>query len=161
MIVEAPAALTLLLLGRRQSAHVTPVIIAKQHRHVIGHTESCIIIVLYFFIQSPYLGRLLGRTLGHLLDDTTLIVDDGLQKLGVSAVAHSLIAVATHTDGHNVISTLHSLDTLPEEAVEIFLIRGIVPSAPPFSVTSIFLMVARHGFVVRGSHHNTHLVGRL
>ena len=50
MVIEAPAALTLLLLGCRQSPHITPVIVAKQHRHVVGHTKSGIVIVLYFFI---------------------------------------------------------------------------------------------------------------
>ena len=37
VVIQSPAALSLLLFGCRQSAHVTPVVVAEQHGHVIGH----------------------------------------------------------------------------------------------------------------------------
>ena len=161
VVVESPASFALLLLGSGQSSHVAPVVIAEQHRHVVGHSQSRVVVVLHLLVECPYLWCLLGRSLGHLLDDAALVVDDALQQLGVRALAHCLVAVAAHTDGHDVVSALHALDALTEESVEVLLVRRIVPCAPSLAVSGIFLVVARHGLVVRCSHHHAHLVGSL
>ena len=161
VVVESPAAFALLLLSRWQSSDVTPVVVAEQHRHVVRHPQSCVVVVLHLLIEGPYLCRLLGRALGHLLDDAPLVVDDALQQLRVRTLAHGLVAVATHADGDDVVSALGALDTLTEEAVEVLLVRGVVPGAPTLTVTGIFLVVACHRLVVRGTHHDTHRVSSL
>jgi hypothetical protein len=50
VLVEAPASLALLLLSGRQTAHVAPVIIAQEHGDIVGHSQTCVIVVLYLFI---------------------------------------------------------------------------------------------------------------
>ena len=161
VVVESPATLALLFLSGRQTAHVAPVVVAEQYRHIVRHAQSCVVVVLYFFIECPYLWGLVCRFPRHLLDDATLVVDDALQEFRVRTVAHGLVTVATHADGHDIVSTLHALDTLTEETVQILLVRAVVPGAPALAVTGILLMVAGHGLVVRGTHHHTHGVGGL
>ena len=161
VVVESPATLALLLLGRGQSSDVTPVVVAEQDGDVVRHSQSCVVVVLYLLIERPYLSCLLGRALGHLLDDAALVVDDALQQLRVRTVAHGLVAVATHADGDDVVSALRAIDTFTEEAVEVLLVRLVVPGAPSLAVAGILLMVACHRLVVRRSHHHTHRVGRL
>ena len=78
VVIEPPAALAFLLLSSRQSTHITPVVIAKQYGHIVGHAQTGIVVILYLFIKCPDLWGLLGRTFGHLLDDAALIVNDVL-----------------------------------------------------------------------------------
>ena len=161
VVVETPATFTLLFLSRRQSAHVTPVIVAEQHRHIVGHAQTGIIVILYLFIEGPDLWCLLGRALGHLLDDAALVVDDVLQQFRVRAVTHRLVTVATHADGHDVVGAVHTLDTLTEETVKVLLVGRVVPSPPTLTVTGILLVVTCHRLMVGGTHHDTHCIGGL
>ena len=161
VIIDTPAALAAtLFLVDGYTTDVAPVVVADENHHVVGHLKAGIIVVLYLFIQCPYLSGFLGRFARHFLDNTALVVDDTLHQLGVGLVAHGLIAIATHTDGHNVLSTLHTLDTLTEELVEFLLIGLVVPGAPLLAVAGILLMVAGHRLVVGGTHHHTHTVGQ-
>ena len=50
VVVESPAAFALLFLSGGQTAHVAPVVVTQQYRHVVGHTESGVVVVLYLFI---------------------------------------------------------------------------------------------------------------
>ena len=151
----------LALLGIGHAAHVAPVVVTQQDEHVVGHTHALVVVVEHLLVECPHLRRLLGGTARHLLDDLTLVLDDALQQLRVGILAHGLVAVATHTDGHDVVSTLHALDALAEELVELRLVLLIVPGAPLATAAGILLMVAGHGLVVTGAHDDAHLVGRL
>ena len=106
------------------------------------------------------MGGLLGRTSCHLLDDLTLVVDDTFHQFGIGLVAHGFVAIATHTDGHDILCTFHALNTLTEELVQLLLIGLIVPCTPFATITCILLVVARHRLMVRGAHHDTHAVGQ-
>ena len=161
VVVESPSALALLFLGSRQTAHVAPVVVAEQDGHVVGHTQAGVIVVLHLFIECPDLRSLVSRLAGHLLDDAALVVDDVLQEFCVGAVAHRLVTVAAHADGHDVVGAVHALDALTEEAVEVLFVRGVVPGAPALAVAGILLVVAGHRLVVRRAHHHTHRVGGL
>ena len=161
MVVDAPTALAAALGSCRHAAYVAPVVVADEYHHVVRHAESGVVVVLHLLIECPHLRGLLGRLARHVLYNLALVVDDALHQLGVGLVAHGLVAVATHADGHNVLGAVHALDTLAEELVELRLIGLVVPSAPLTAMTGILLMVAGHRLVVRGAHHNAHPVGGL
>ena len=161
MVVDSPAALaTTFLITHGHTANVAPIIVADENHHVVGHFQTCIVVVLHLFVERPHLGSLLSRFTRYILDNLTLIIDDALHQLRVRLVTHRLVAVATHTDGHNVLGTLHTFNALTEELVQLRLVRLIVPSAPLLAVTGILLVVAGHRLVVRGAHDNTHRVGQ-
>ena len=161
VVVETPATLALLLLSIGQTTHITPVIGAEQYRHVVRHTKASIVVVLHLFIESPYLWGLVGRLACHLLDDTPLVVDDVLQEFCVRTIAHGLVTVASHADGHDVVGTFHAFDAFTEETVEVLLVCAVVPCPPALTVTGILLVVTGHRLMVRGTHHHTHGVGGL
>ena len=160
MIIESPAAGVLALLGGRHAAQVAPVVVAEQHEHIVGHLHALVVIVEHFLIESPHLGHVLGVTACNLLDDSTLVVDNLLQQLGVGIFAHGLVAVATHADGDDVVGILGTLDALTEEAVDDLLVGLIVPRSVLGTMAGPLLMVAGHGLMVAGADDDTHLVGQ-
>ena len=117
MVVQSPASRVLTLLSRRHTAHVAPVVIAQQDEHIVRNTHTLVVIVKHLLIQRPHLGSLLGGPTRHVLDNPPLVLDNALQQLRVGILAHGLVAVAAHADGHNVVSTLHTLNALTEETV--------------------------------------------
>ena len=159
MVVDTPATLTFAFGSSGHTTDITPVVVADKDHHIIRHTETGIIIVLHLFIERPYLRGLLSRFARHFLDNPALVVNDIFQQLGVGIRTHGLVAITTHTDSHDVVGTLHALDTLTEETVEVFFVRLVVPRTPILTMTGIFLMIAGHRLVVGGTHDNTHLVG--
>ena len=161
VVIQSPATLALPFLYGGHTAHVAPIVVAEQDGHVVGHTQPGIIVVLDLLIQGPQLRCLLCRLARDLLDDLSLVADNLLHEACVSLIAHGLIAIAAHADGHDVVSTAHTLDSLAEEAVKRLLVGSIVPRTPPLAIASILLMVACHRLVVRGTHHNAHGIGRL
>ena len=148
MVIQAPTTLALLFLGCGDASHIAPVVVTQQNRHIVGHTQSCVIVVLYLFIECPYLGCLLGWASCHLFDDATLVADDVLHQFGVCLVAHGLVTVTAHTDGDDVVCAVHALDAFTEETVEILFVSGVVPGAPSLAVTCILLMIPGHWLVV-------------
>ena len=148
MVVQAPATGVLTLLGIGDAAHITPVVVAQQHDDIVGHTHAGIIVVEHLFIQGPHLRGLVGGFTGHLLDNLTLVLHNALQQFGVGIGTHRFVAIATHTDGHHVLGTLHALNTLAEELVQLLLVLLVVPGAPLATLTGILLMVAGHRLMV-------------
>ena len=149
VVVDAPATLAGPLLRRHgHTADVAPVVVADENHHIVGHLQSGIIVVLYLFIECPHLRGLLCWFLRHLLDDAALIGNDAVHQLRVGLVAHGLVAVAAHADGHDVLGTIHALDALTEELVELRLVRLVVPGTPLAAVTGILLVVTGHRLVV-------------
>ena len=148
MVVQSPATLVFAFLGIGYTAHITPVVVAQQHDDVVGHTHAGIVVVEYFLIECPHLRRLLGRLLGHLLDNLTLVLHNLLQQFGICFGTHGFVTITTHTDGHHILGTLHTLNTLTEELVEFLLILLIVPRAPLATLAGILLMIASHRFMV-------------
>ena len=161
MVVEAPSTRMLAFLCIRHSAHISPVIITQQNQDIVGHTHTGIIVVEHFFIQCPHLSRLIGRLTRNLLDNLTLILNDTLQQLGIGLSTHCFVTVATHTDGHHILSTFHALDTLTEELVKLLWVLIIVPRSPLSTLTRILLMVTSHRLMVRGTHDDTHIISSL
>ena len=159
MVVKSPSSFVLTLLGIGHSAHVAPVVIAEQDEHIVGHLHSLVIIVKHFFIKSPYLRSLLGRTLGHISNNLTLVLHDALHQFRIGLFAHRLIAVAAHTNRHDIIRAFHALNTFTKETVQILLVRMIVPRAPALTVAGILLMVTCHRFMMGSTHHYAHFIG--
>ena len=90
-----------------------------------------------------------------------MVVNDGLQQAGISILAHRLVTVATHTDGHDVVGAFHPLYALTEEAVEVFLVALIIPCSPLLTIAGILLMIAGHGLMVGCSDDYSHSVSSL
>ncbi len=148
VIVEAPSALVLALLSVGHPPHVAPVVVAEQQRHVIGHLHALVVIVEHLLVESPHLWRLAGFLASLLGDDFALVADDLGHELGVGLIAHGLVTVAAHADGHDLFRALHALDALTEELLQVVLVLLVVPGAPSLSVAGIFLVVACHGLMV-------------
>ena len=161
VVVDAPTTLPTAFGSGRHTTDVTPVIVADKDHHIVGNTETGIVIVLDFLVQSPYLRGLIGGFTRHFLDDFALIVDNTLHQFCVGRLTHGLVTITTHTDGHNVVGSFHALNTLTEETVKVFLVGLIVPGTPLATIAGIFLMVTGHRLVVGGTHDDSHLVGQL
>lgn len=159
MVVQSPASGPVALFGGRHTAHVAPVVVAEEHRHVVGHAHPLVVVIQHLFIQRPHLRCLLGRPAGHVGDDSPLILHDALHEPGVGLLTHGLVTVAAHTDGHDIFRPLHALDALPEEAIKHGLVGLIVPRPVVFAPARPLLMVACHGFVVGSAHDDAHLIG--
>ena len=158
MIIETPSTFVFPLLGIGHTAHISPVVITEHDDHVIRNFHSFFIIVEHFFIKGPYLWSFLSRLASHISNDLPLILHNTLHQLRICFHTHSLIAIATHANGHNIICTFHSRDSFTKETVQILLIGIIIPGTPTFSVAGILLMVACHGLMVGSTHHNAHLI---
>ena len=161
MVVHAPATEVFAFLGIGQTAHIAPVVISQKHNHIIGHTQAFVIVVLHFFIERPHLRGFLGGATGFAGNNLTLIPDDTLQQLGIGIFAHGTIAIATHANGHHIFRIFHAADAFAEELINDLLISNIVPSTILLAVAAPLLMIARHGFVVRGTDDHTHLITHL
>ena len=60
-------------------------------------------------------------------------VNDARLEKG-TLIASGFIAVAAHSDGYNLFSSLHSLNAFTEELLQVCLVLLIVPWSPSFSV---------------------------
>ena len=161
VVVESESALALTLEVAGLAADVTPVVVAEEQRHVVGHGESGIVVALHLGEDGPELGHGVGTAV-DILDDLALTFDhlaEGPDVLLVVALAHRHVAVATHADGHEVVVVLVALHALTEEPVDALLVRGIVPGSHLLLAMQILLMGAHHRLVVTGTHHDAHLVG--
>ena len=196
VVVHTPTALAVhkCLLGARSrnvgfghTTNVTPVVVAKHDEHIVGHIEAQVVEVLHLLVECPHLRRLVGLLACHLGDDAALVADDILEEFLVVVVevlgevveallaAQSGVAIATHTDGDEVLGATGAFDAFAEELVDDGLIDCIVPASLSRRLIVItgtclthlcvlvahpFLMVASHGFVVRSAHDDAHLVGQ-
>ena len=160
MVVHAPSSWVLALLLVRQTAHVSPVVVAQKHDDIVGHSHSGIVIVEHLLVERPHLRSLLSRFACHLPDDVALVFHNSFKKFGVGLLAHGLVTVATHSDGHNVFRALHALNAFAEELVNGGLVCAIVPCTILSALASPFLMVARHRLMVGCTDDNAHLVGK-
>ena len=173
MVIHAPSAFALALAGVGQAGHVAPVVVAQQHYGVVGRLQSLRHVSLHLFVDGPDLWPLLGRAAGGFGNDGPLVLENLAQQgyvalvfglvLAVVAVfaAHGLVAVATHADGYQVFGVFGALNTEAEEVVDDLLVGLIVPRPVLLAVACPFLVVARHGLVVRRAHDDAHLVGSL
>ena len=144
----------------RHTSDVAPVVVAKQDNDIIGHAHSFVIVVEHLFIERPHLLRLTRGSASDVCDDVALVLHDALQKPRIGLLTHSLVAIATHTDSHQVLGATHTLDALAEETVEHSLVRLIIPRTVFAAVASPFLVVARHRFMVACAYNNTHFIGQ-
>ena len=161
VIIQSPSALVLAFLGCGHTAHVAPVVVAKQHYDIIGHTHTLVVVVHNLLIQSPNLRCFLGLLASDLLDNLALVGYNLFKQSCVSFLAHSLVAITTHTDSHDVVGAFHTFDTLTEELLDHLLVGVVVPCTVFIAVARPFLMVACHRLVVRRAYDDTHVVGSL
>ena len=159
--------------GGRQAADLAPVVVGKQQGHVVGHGHAVVIVVLHFLVQRPHLRRVLRRAAGDLGDDAPLVGHHRLQQGDRRALAHRLVAVATHADGDQAVETApillrlrprhHPLDAAAPKGTKLVAVARVVPGAAGDAVIGVavpFVVRARHRLVVRGAHHHAHLVGQ-
>ena len=71
---------------------------------------------------------------GYVSDNLTLVVDDVGHQFRICLFAHRFIAVAAHSDGYNLFSSLHSLNAFTEELLQVCLVLLIVPWSPSLDV---------------------------
>ena len=161
MVVHSPPAGTLALVHVGKSSDVPPVVVAEEDRHVVRGPKTFVVVVLHFFVERPHLRHFCRALAGLALDDGALVRNYGAHQLEVSSPVHRFVAVAAHTDRHDVFGILHATDSLGEELVENILVRLVVPHSELLTAARPLLVVARHRLVVGGSHHDTHRVHRL
>ena len=156
VVVDAPASLAAAFLSRRELADVAPVIVAEEYGHVIGNAQSEVVILLDFLVQGPDLRPLLSRAAGLAAYDPALVVDDSLEQFDVISLvaflAQRRVAVAAHTYRYQVLGVLCALHSFREEAVQDLPVGLVVPLPFRAVLAHPFLMVARHGLVVRCTH---------
>ena len=160
MVIKSPPAFVLSLGGCRHAADVTPVVVAEQNRHVVGHSHAGVVVVEHLLVEGPHLWRLAGRAARHLFDYAALVADDLLQQTRIGLGRHRLVAVAAHANGHDVLGVLHPLNAFAEELVEARGVGCVVPGSPLVAVAGIFLVASGHGLVVAGADDNAHLIGQ-
>ena len=173
--------------GFGHTTNVTPVVVAKHDEHIVGHIEAQVVEVLHLLVECPHLRRAVGLLACHLGDDAALVADDVLEEFLVVVVevlgevveallaAQSGVAIATHTDGDEVLGATGALDAIAEELVDDWLVDCIVPASLSRSLIVVastcllhlcalvahpFLMVASHGFMMGSAHNDTHLISQ-
>ena len=159
MVIHAKSALALLAAKCRQASHVTPVVITEQQRHVIGYLHALVVEILHFLIEGPHLWCLRGRFTCHVTDQLALVLHDILHQFHGGMIFHLGVTVTTHTDGvHRLpaFGTFHA--TTPEVEHLVFVVLE-APGAVPLATLPV-LLGQSHRLMVRGAHHDTHLVGQ-
>ena len=157
MVVHAVSAAARGVVHRRELAHVAPVVVAEQQGHVVRNPHPFVVVVLYLFIQRPYLRGLRGGLAGDIGYHPALVADYPLEQRDVGAFLHSHVAVAPHSYRHHVLGVLHPLDSAPPEVHQNAPVLVIVPGAAAVAVP--FLLGPGAGLVVRRAHDYAHLVG--
>ena len=127
VVVESPTALTLTFLHGRYTTYVTPVVITEENCYIIRHTHTIVIVVEHLLIESPYLWNILGSLATSLADELTLIGNNTFHEFQISVLAHSHVAITTHTDSDNILCMLITLYATIPEFVKIILVGSIVP----------------------------------
>ena len=170
VVINSPTTNTFMV---GHTADVAPVVVAEQDNHIFGHFETCIVILLNLFVESPNLLTLCCGLSCFLGYNFALIVDYALHKFLVLFQSHHIlivvtlatakgsVAVATHTNGNKVFVVFAAADALAEKLIDNFLISIVIPSTVGTTAASPLLMVASHRFVVRCSHNNAHCRGSL
>ena len=142
VVVQAQSTLTLAFCCRSLAAYIAPVVVAEQQGHVIGHGEASIVVALHLSEDSPQLRNGIRPSV-DVLDNLALTVDDVPQRLHILLVitlTHSHIAVAAHTDGHEIIIIPVALHALAKKGIHALLVRGIVPWADLLLAVQVFTM---------------------
>ena len=161
VIVEAKTSFALTFEVTTLATDIAPVVVAKKKCDVVGHGEACIVVSLHLGEDSPKLWNGIGSAI-DVLDDLTLSVDDfakSLHVLGIVAFAHRHIAIATHSDGDEVVVVLVALHAFTEKLFHAGWVGGKIPRTYLILAVQVFLMGTHHRLVVTGAHHDAHLVG--
>ena len=161
MVIESETALALSLKVTSLAANVAPVVVTEQQRHVVGHGESRIVVTLHLGKDGPQLRYGIGTSI-DVLDDLALSFNHLAERLHVFciiALAHRHVTVTPHADGDEIVVGLVAFHALAEELVDALLVRGIVPWSDSILPMKVLLVRPHHGFMVRGSHHDAHLIG--
>ena len=160
MIIHAPSSGTFAFFRIGQTTHISPVIIAKQHYHIIGYTQAHVIKTLYLFIYGPHLRPFISRSASHIPNDFTLIFNYLLKQVHIIFVtvdilvvcpflsSHRGITISTHTDGYQIFSIFRTLYSFTEKTIKHLLVRRIIPYPVLPTFTRPFLMVACHRFMM-------------
>ena len=170
MIVDSPTTFALAFGGCGQFADIAPIVVAQKDNHIVGHTQTQIVILLHLLVKCPNLLALIGRTARNIGNNFPLIINNILKQALILLIvrhilvvvallaAHCSVAIAAHTNGYKVLVVLRALDSLTEKLVDNGFVRRIVPNAVLIAVTHPLLVIARHRLVVRRAHHNAELV---
>ena len=162
VIVKAQSTLALAFEVTSLTADIAPVVITEQQRHVIWYGKACVVVSLHLCKDGPELWHSIRTTI-DVLDDLSLTFNhlaERLHILRIVALTHGHIAVATHADGYQVVVILIALHTLAEELIHTFLVSGVIPWTHLFLSSQVFLVRTHHRLMVRGSHHDAHLVSQ-
>ena len=139
-----------MVVGARQFADITPVVVAEQQGDIVRHAHTLVIIILYFLVQRPGLGCSRWVFACDFCDDGALIGDDLFEESDVAAFRHRLVPVAPHADRDDAFVVVHVDDAFCPETVQHRCIRLVVPGTGAISFP--FLLGPEHGLVVGGAH---------
>ena len=79
----------------------------------------------------------------------------------IRATSHGYISIATHPDGHDTLVLTTSFRPFDEERIYTLLIRSIIPRTDLLPAFGIIFMRTHHRFMMRSTHHDTHIVCQL
>ena len=162
MIIETEPPFALSLEIPPDTPDISPVVVAKQQSYIIGHFKPRIVVALNLSKDGPKLRYRIFPPI-NVLDYFALALNHLFQSLHIIRIipfAHGHIAIAPHTNGHQIIIGLVALHSLTEELVYTVFVYGIIPRADSTFSAKVFLMGAHHRLVVRCPHHDTILIGQ-
>ncbi|MPM70215.1 hypothetical protein SDC9_117168 [bioreactor metagenome] len=159
MVIQSPSSGTVTFFFSWQTTHIAPIVITQKHNNIIGHTHTFIVIIEYLFIKSPHLRSFLSRLARYILNNLSLIFNNSFKKLHVSTIGHGSITIATHTNSNHIFCILHSFYPLLKELIQHLLVGCIIPRTMLIALSSPFLMIACHWFMMRSTDHHSHFVG--
>ena len=130
MVIQAQSTLALSLFRSTLAADIAPVVVAEEQGYIVGHGEPGIIVALHLGKDGPELRHLTCRLAISLPDDSALCLNhltQGLDILGIIAIAHRHVSITSHTDGHQVFILGVALHAVHEELIQTIWVSSIVP----------------------------------
>ena len=161
VIINARAAFAFALPVGRQTANVSPIVIAPQERHVIRHAHTALVVSLHFLVKRPNLRHFRDVRVNYLTDQPALVADNPFEQRDALRLCHGLIPVAAHSDGSDFFIILRSLQSFGPERPQFLRIFGIVPGTLAIAGPLPLLPRAHHRLMVRGADHDAILVSEL
>ncbi len=127
MVIDAVTPFSGFGIHAGQLTDVPPVVVAQEERHIIRHPHPVVIVILYLFVQCPYLWCLFRFFAGHLADDLSLIRHDLFQKSDVHTLFHRFVAITPHAHGHHLLPVATSFDAISPRLLQCIGVFVVVP----------------------------------
>ena len=129
MIVHSIAAFVWFGVQVGKFAHISPVVVAKEQSHIFGHAHAFIVIILNFFVQSPYLRSFSYFFTRNFFNSIPLIFYYFFKQLYIGIFAHRFVTIAPHAQRNDSFVILYSFKSCFPEFLQNFFIFTVIPLA--------------------------------